>query len=503
MRGELGRTQGTSEAKSVPCSAAVRRLRTRIGRQSSVRDLEWGKDATALDDATGVSLRSETARFLAEEQERCRRTLDAVVNLLCVLIPFYGTLYVALQVFWATVGIAFAFVAVLAIKLALRHAVSTRLLTHCLAAACLVALVAIVFSMGGTQSPVIVWLCLAPVVAMGVGRARDGLVWIGITVAAIAFAYATDLVGFTPPQMTTWLRSLYDASVVAGFACAVATIFYLRDRLMYGGLRDATLTQAREQTRQLQLAADRTEREVLQRDRYLGLLVDELCVPNTEILGISSRIIPQVDSELRWTLQELHCRGEEVQTFLSVAREQVHSAAACVLNPLSVRVLVDELRQEFQAQAQAVGLDFAIEATQEVGEAFLGDYFAVREMLACLVRNALRFTRQGHIHITLRVFNDELELLVEDTGPGLKRGERTRVVEFFAQAPDGPHRWRRHLGLDLVLCSRMLSNLQGKLTLRSERDRGTTFLLQLPFVQLRRRVQRTPLAQSDDQSLAA
>ena len=108
---------------------------------------------------------------------------------------------------------------------------------------------------------------------------------------------------------------------------------------------------------------------------------------------------------------------------------------------------------------------------------------AIRQMLANLLTNAVKFTpKGGQVTLTARADGDQIELSVADTGIGIAPKDIAKVLEPFGQA-DNPHSRRQQgTGLGLPIVKALVEQSGGSFRLESRVDHGTTVTLRLPAV---------------------
>jgi len=97
----------------------------------------------------------------------------------------------------------------------------------------------------------------------------------------------------------------------------------------------------------------------------------------------------------------------------------------------------------------------------------------VRIVLVNLVVNAVKYTEQGAVRVTVRHAARGHVLEVADTGPGIDRAERARIFEPFQQL--GAPGTAPGVGLGLSLVRGVVEALGGELSLETEVGRGSTF----------------------------
>jgi len=133
----------------------------------------------------------------------------------------------------------------------------------------------------------------------------------------------------------------------------------------------------------------------------------------------------------------------------------------------------------FQPMAADRGVDLVCE---EIETASLkGDRSLLQRMVANLVDNAIKYTQTGgRVDVSVRVMNQhELALTVVDTGVGIPMTELPHIFERFFRCD--PSRSTTGAGLGLSLANAIAQAHQGKITVKSEAGKGSTFMVSLPL----------------------
>ncbi|MDO4538686.1 MAG: ATP-binding protein [Coriobacteriales bacterium] len=101
-----------------------------------------------------------------------------------------------------------------------------------------------------------------------------------------------------------------------------------------------------------------------------------------------------------------------------------------------------------------------------------------------LVDNALTYTEEGSVSVSVGNDGDEVVLVVADTGIGIPLAEQGRVFERFYRVDTARSRESGGTGLGLALVRHAVERAGGTITLESELDKGTTFTVRLPRVKV-------------------
>jgi signal transduction histidine kinase len=142
-----------------------------------------------------------------------------------------------------------------------------------------------------------------------------------------------------------------------------------------------------------------------------------------------------------------------------------------------IRDLFRRLYQQFGGDAEARNLNLRFRATRRIVRS---DPLLLERVLANLVQNALRYTRQGGVLVAARRHPRGIGLEVWDTGLGIPDDKKEMIFREFYQI-DNPERDRgRGLGMGLAIVQRLCNLLDHPLELRSTVGRGTLFRLVVP-----------------------
>jgi len=150
---------------------------------------------------------------------------------------------------------------------------------------------------------------------------------------------------------------------------------------------------------------------------------------------------------------------------------------------LAVADLVERLRPVLQRRIDQEDAALSIEITPDAGEVET-DVTAVEQILFNLIDNACKYglpeSGNGHVSLTARRDRKGLAFEVSDNGKGVQRHERKRLFQAFHKSASDAAHSKPGVGLGLALCRRLAKALGGNLTLGAPREKGASFVLQIP-----------------------
>jgi PAS domain S-box-containing protein len=133
-----------------------------------------------------------------------------------------------------------------------------------------------------------------------------------------------------------------------------------------------------------------------------------------------------------------------------------------------------------ERQAQAKGLTVRLEPGPLAGVSLETDRSKLKQVLANLLSNALRYTPCGHIRVWGDRRPDQIRIAVEDSGVGIAPDDQERIFEEFATVRNAQRPAGEGTGLGLAISRRLARLLGGEIQVESSPGAGSTFTLVLP-----------------------
>jgi len=144
--------------------------------------------------------------------------------------------------------------------------------------------------------------------------------------------------------------------------------------------------------------------------------------------------------------------------------------------PTNLFEILSDLQYMAGRDAKIKGLDFKIEYNFPLPEKITTDPIRLKQILLNLCNNAIKFTEQGHVHITVSSDRQQrISFAIIDTGIGLNQAQIDKLFTPFTQADSSTTRKYGGTGLGLHISKLLIENLGGKLNITSTLNQGSRF----------------------------
>ena len=227
---------------------------------------------------------------------------------------------------------------------------------------------------------------------------------------------------------------------------------------------------------------DITELRRLERVRrdFVANVSHELRTPMATIRAMAETLQEEDDRELHHRYLERITREVDRLTnitndllTLSVAESQEQPKA-----PLDLTTVVESVGMQLKTKATQKGLSLTLSLPENCP--LTGNESQLTQVAFNLIDNALNYTVEGGVTVTLEQSPSETLLIVRDTGPGIPAEHLPRIFERFYRIDKGRSRNTGGTGLGLSIVRNIVESHGGRVTVNSEMGTGSTFIVALP-----------------------
>ena len=240
-----------------------------------------------------------------------------------------------------------------------------------------------------------------------------------------------------------------------------------------------------EQSVELREAHARAEEASAAKSEFVANMSHEMRTPLQGVLGVLQLAIEDEPSETK--ARRLETAKRSAETLLSMIDDILDfsriEARKLELEPVyfSLRNMLAETMKALGAIAAGKRLTLSYLVQPDVPETVWGDPQRLRQVLVNLVGNAIKFTHEGEIMVTISRAQDKVRFDVRDTGIGIAPSVRERIFEPFTQADSSFARRHGGAGLGLSIVVRLLQVMGGTVEVSSEQGAGSLFSFVVPL----------------------
>ncbi|MGZ8315121.1 MAG: response regulator [Telluria sp.] len=254
--------------------------------------------------------------------------------------------------------------------------------------------------------------------------------------------------------------------------------------------RDELERQVSVRTEQLEKAKNAAEAASRAKSAFLATMSHEIRTPMNGVLGMTEMLLGTPLNETQRNFTKLVKRSGEhllviINDILDFSKIEAGKLSVEYIN-FNLWDLLDDINTVYtpQAQAKGIALDFSI--ANDIPIAICGDPNRLRQIMANLLGNALKFTDHGNILAKVQIVAEEpqsvtLRFEVHDTGIGVSREARTRIFEAFSQADSSTTRQYGGTGLGLAISKQLVELMGGKIGVDNALAQGSIFWFTVPF----------------------
>ena len=292
-----------------------------------------------------------------------------------------------------------------------------------------------------------------------------------------------------PTDLQAYLRYIILISAIVGTTILLLVII---NQILQSRVRSKTkdlqhqLDLNSEIMKELSRQKNKAEQSDKMKSAFLANMSHEIRTPMNGILGFAELLKTQEyskDEELQF-IKIIQQSGERmlctINNIIDISKIESGIEEAQI-KKIDISQIISELNDFFKVEANEKGIDLIIHSDiADSSGSFCSDAYKLTSILTNLIKNAIKFTREGYVKVEYKLNSTELKITVSDTGIGIAAENQKTIFDYFVQADHSHSSGYEGSGLGLSITRGYVKLLNGEISVSSTPGEGTSFTFVLP-----------------------
>tara|TARA_R110001592_G_scaffold10447_4_gene54169 strand:+ start:8868 stop:11720 length:2853 start_codon:yes stop_codon:yes gene_type:complete len=273
---------------------------------------------------------------------------------------------------------------------------------------------------------------------------------------------------------------------VLGLAFVLVVLFLIYRRYLESRLTRELENRVKQRTEALEFLTKELQDASMIKSQFLANMSHEIRTPLTAVLGQAEAIIHGDfdDASIVKEVEVIHNNSlhllQLINDILDLSKIEANKFEL-ENRQQDVHKIVEKLSDMFTEQAQRKNLSFTV--THHLPNPFIIDVDGLRlkQILINLCSNAIKFTSEGWVSLDIAIIDKTLLFTITDTGIGMNEEQIDKIFNIFTQGDNSISRRFSGSGLGLFLSEQLAKVMSGNISVISQLNYGSTFVLKLPF----------------------
>ena len=244
---------------------------------------------------------------------------------------------------------------------------------------------------------------------------------------------------------------------------------------------------------QLMESSKEIEAAAKMKSNFLANMSHEIRTPMNAIIGMSDMALQESDaSVVKSYIRQIKRSGAMLLGIINDILDfsKIESGKMDInMVTYSPNQIVEDIVHILQPRLKDKNVELVMDIDSNLPGELMGDDIRIRQIITNLANNAVKFTNEGQVKLTVRceekdAMTQNLHVEVSDTGIGIKKEDYAKIFESFQQVDSKRNRNIEGTGLGLAISKNLIELMEGKLSVESEYGVGSKFAFDIPQLEL-------------------
>jgi len=223
-------------------------------------------------------------------------------------------------------------------------------------------------------------------------------------------------------------------------------------------------------------------------NQFFSSMSHEIRTPINTIIGLNEMILrEEISDEVEEDARNVQAASKMLLNLINdiLDLSKIRSGQMkLTLSPYSPAEMIADVVGMIQVRADEKKLEFRVGIPPALPATLLGDEVRIKQILINILNNAVKYTEKGHIALSVecRTNDDKADIIfsISDSGMGIKKENIPYLFTAFRRVDEEKNKHIEGTGLGLSIVKQLTDLMNGKITVNSVYQQGTTFVVQIP-----------------------
>lgn len=225
------------------------------------------------------------------------------------------------------------------------------------------------------------------------------------------------------------------------------------------------------------------------KDEFLANMSHEIRTPMNSVCGMTELLLrdEKLTGESREYARNIQSAGRSLLGIINDILDfsKIESGKMQIVEePYQFHSMINDVVVLAMARKRNPNLELIVDCDPEIPRRLIGDELRIKQVLLNLMTNAMKFTKEGGVLLTVsqerRQSEFELKVSVKDTGIGIRKEDLNKLYQSFQQLDTRKNRNVEGTGLGLAISKRIITQMGGEIEVESLYGRGSEFRVTIP-----------------------